>query len=77
MEMSLRPQTCWSVAVEILPLLADNATAFALLGRLMSIALSCLMLMVIGPRIMRWSLPLLKLLITDTSVNVCGLSVRV
>ena len=56
--------------------LADNATALALLGILISRALSYLVLMVIEPRIMRWSLPVLKLLMTDTSVKVCGLSVR-
>ena len=57
--------------------LADNATALALFGSLdESRSLSSLVLMVIEPRIMRWSLPVLKLLMTDTSVKVCGLSVR-
>ena len=57
--------------------LADSTAVFGFLHRWMSLALSSLVLMVKEPRTMRWSLPVLRLLMTETSVKVCGLFVRI
>ena len=57
--------------------LADSTAVFGFLHRWMSLALSSLVLMVKEPRTMRWSLAVLRLLMTETSVKVCGLFVRI
>ena len=57
--------------------LADSTAVFGFLHLWMSLALSSLVLMVKEPRTMRWSLPVLRLLMTETSVKVCDLFVRI
>ena len=55
---------------------SGSTTSFGLFCRLASLARSSFVLMVNVPRTMRWSSPVLNLLITDTSVKTWGLSVR-
>ena len=57
--------------------LADSTAVLGFLHHWMSLALSSLVLMVKEPRTMRWSLPVLRLLMTEMSVKVCGLFVRI
>ena len=57
--------------------LADSTAVFGFLHRWMRFALSSLLLMVKEPRTMRWSLPVLRLLMIETSVEVCGLLLRI